>query len=948
MRIVDDDLLAGVARGSEQHVLTIEVSRERPHFDLELISNPHVDAPAADGDEGAPPRFDGLARAFVERYEKLRAPFSDAPPDLAIVRGEPIVQPPRGAPDVAREDAWAQIWRPALAGLAERAKATLWVRGGDSAPAAKQAETESDRSPTAPVDAQESAAIFAVRASGEEERGPLAHVVVLGWGGQLASGEGLPASRSQQLIAVLASSTSLNTPLHLVCVTPADELPDPVFRECERLRVSLLLTGAAEGTGVISLSRAGPRRGQGTSDLVVVRCPSFQRGVVSSGMARVRLDVWKGDAEVALVRDLGADLAAPPIQVVSPLLSASRVPNSERRLYSRVGELLEAGLEKADDEPAEAAIRRFGREAARMWSSDGYVKLCDDDGLVPLPETRHTRYHLLLLVRERDGRYQLLLGNHSPLRPSLLCDWNTLLLPAFKDARALLEHLRDDVVRQVRERAEDFERAAHARAFEQAVERILSDDGAHGDDFWAEEIREVASRKIRKISPTTGAVTECEYSLVTLLPLVDRNTAKPVEDGADRSREAERRRDRHRIVQWLDGLDTVVGSGTAERGLSLEALQADGCAVRWDPRVGLLDEPRREDRRRAERAAPGAIWFPLSSDGEEPLWRQCPSIVSRNADVMSWVEGVLDKKDVEGEGLPSELLLGSYGGASASYRFEGEIFPFEGRTRAADPEVAGISTVDALGKVRFAEDSDLDDESDPARKLPYDGAAFERVFLVSQEFELAGFSRRRIVLFPAEPGESFSDEVVSRRPLGALRPVQRYVLKAGLERAKEINEKVRPRLGEEGDEWGFARVRKGGAPQAVSVTPPIVEQLHPIDWDDAGESDFIVCDGNHRIVQSVWRERQPIAAVAVTGKLLQPYYARPFGRLEWDATADNELVVTPELASKYLARKVDRESLPADAKRKLKAVPDSDLYRRYYRDLTKGFGYMGGQGGRYV
>jgi hypothetical protein len=183
-----------------------------------------------------------------------------------------------------------------------------------------------------------------------------------------------------------------------------------------------------------------------------------------------------------------------------------------------------------------------------------------------------------------------------------------------------------------------------------------------------------------------------------------------------------------------------------------------------------------------------------------------------------------------------------------------------------------------------------------------------------------------------------------------LRPVQRYVLKAGLERAEQILEQVRPALAEANEPWGFARVRKGGAPKPVAVTPPIIEQLHPLDRECGGETDFIICDGNHRVVQTVWNGRQALPAVAVVGDLPEPYYARPFGRLEWEATAENEQVVTPDVASKYLPRKVDRKKdLPDnEARKKLGPVSDKMLFRRYYRDFESGFGHMGGQGGRFI
>ena len=138
----------------------------------------------------------------------------------------------------------------------------------------------------------------------------------------------------------------------------------------------------------------------------------------------------------------------------------------------------------------------------------------------------------------------------------------------------------------------------------------------------------------------------------------------------------------------------------------------------------------------------------------------------------------------------------------------------------------------------------------------------------------------------------------------------------------------------------------------MTVTPPLIEQAWRGDLDDLSESgliEFVVCDGNHRVVQGVWmRKGSAMPAVAVVGDLRRPYYARPFGRLEWEATAENELQVTPDLASKYLTRKVDwKDDLDDEGRRVLADVHETQWYRRDFRDLETGFGYMGGQGGRW-
>jgi hypothetical protein len=924
---IDEAFLDGLRTTPEEHITTVEGSQERPHFDIDVISDPYVDADEWDEDEGRSEASE-LVTHFVSRYDELREPFGDSSAEVVVVRGRREVKLPPGVDgSIDRESAEDRLWRPALTRLGTKGSSVLDV---DAA---------------APAGAEELGAVFRVSPDAESE--PLAYVVVLGWLGALAGGDERMAESSEELIRVLAGGVALNTPLHVICVTPFDRLSDPVSREAERLRVSLVLSGAQRRTDVVAVSRAGVNRGQGPTDLAVAWCPRFARGVPTSGIARVRLDVWKGDAEIAFRHDLGSDVPPKPVQVVTPLLTASRMSSSERRLYSTVTKLIESERNSCEDPERAERIDEFMEGVAKGWSDDGYVTLCEPGGCVPLNATRHTRYQLLLLAREREDGYDILLSNHSPLRPSPLSDWNTLLLPAFKDVRALLEHLRDDVLRQVRERAEDFERAAHAEAFEQAVEQVLAEEGDNPDDFWAEEVREVASKKIVKISPTTGAVTEFDYRLVTLLPLVDRAVARKEE-----GEEADQRRDaRRQIVKWLQGLDRVREDGadaSSARDLPLAALGSKGCGVRWDPDAGLTAEPDPDERRRARRASPGTIWFPLSGPGEPGLWERCPSIASRNGDVMAWVGEALDAKRKKNAPLPSELLLGKHETGPGSYAFEGDVFPFEGARRSRDPDVPGVSTVDAMEKVRLSDEYDLGDE------LAYADAKIKRGFLVRRKVK--GRDREAIFVYEAFEDESFGPEVEARKALGMLRPVQRYVLRPGLERAREIDEEVLSRLRREGEPWGFARVRKGGAPQAVTVTPPIVEQLHEDDRDDCPEDEhsqgleFLVCDGNHRVVQRVWRDKEAVPVIVVLGELRRPYYARPFGRLEWEATSDNELMVTPELASKYLSRKVVLEDLELskEARETLARVPESELNRRYLRDLTSGFGYMGGQGGRYA
>jgi hypothetical protein len=312
---------------------------------------------------------------------------------------------------------------------------------------------------------------------------------------------------------------------------------------------------------------------------------------------------------------------------------------------------------------------------------------------------------------------------------------------------------------------------------------------------------------------------------------------------------------------------------------------------------------------------------------------------------MTWVESELESRRRTDDTFPEQLILGRYAGGSEDYRvefgypFDGPPTPLDAHDQAEEKDVPAHSTTQALSLVRLNSDFDLGQEK------AYEGATFRRLWLVRAAAPV-GDDRDAIYVYPAERGErEFDPATADRAPLGLLRPVQRYVLLAGLERVEALDVAVRSYLGEDGDPWGFVRVRKGGAPSRVSVTPPIIEQLHSDDWSDPIlGTDFIVCDGNHRVVQFVWcQPGRALGAVAVIGALRRPYYARPFGALEWEATSENRLVVAPDVASKYLPRSVDDSQLLERFKGREKV-----LYRRYFRDLETGFGSVGGQGGKFA
>jgi hypothetical protein len=979
---VDEEFLTGVAEGREPYVVTVTVARNQPYLDIEVISDVHLSRPDP--------------AEFVNRFRRLRRAFNEGRPSHLLVSCGDLTagQQTGGGVD--------DVWTSAFERLRGQVPELLRIPGNR--------DVSSGGGPSARPHAAPVASVTRVCAADDPEPSrALGYVVVIGFDSNEArygnphvddygqiGGAQLDASR--RLVRTLATTIAVNAPIYVIGVVHHNLLPvqdrvltTPIDRSrlaaraseleclancaggevsalcatnhavaetwvgcttngpgflahCRDIRMSMVLHAQMHRREVTTISNISLAPGESPAELSIIACPSFAHAAGTSGMARLRINMWKGEAEVAFSYDMESDAQDRPIQIVRPLLSASRVAPAERRLYDTVRALLDRA--QTGSSPAVAGLAEFREHVEKSWAETGYVSLCNADGSLPdLPAARRTTYNLLLLLRERaSGGYDILLSRHTPLRASQLGDWDTLLMPAFKDVRYLLEHLRDDVLRQVVDQAEDLELAAHVRAFEEATGRILGNTDT--EDIWADQLREVASVTKRKISPTNGCVTDYEYHLVTLLPLIRR--PEP-DSGTDADRQGEqRRRDYHTIMDWLNELPSVRRRGDRARGsrvVPIEALHPGGSGLRWDPHVGLADEPITTGADAASRVPPGAIWFPLSDDDEpDSPWQQCPSIVARNADVMQWVDQELMRRRRSSDGsFPPEIVIGKLAHRPDEIEFVGAQFPFVAPAgdRPTTPDTPAASTVEAISKVTFITGFDLDG------KYAYRDLEVKRVFLARREIAVWSGTRDLILVFDAEThdpgavGRASTDAAI-----GVLRPVQRYVLRAGLQRAGELYERVLAGLE---DKWGFARIRKGDAPQPVTVTPPILEQLHPDDWEDErGEHEFILCDGNHRVVELVWNRGLVLPAVAVVGTPRQPYYAHPFSRYEWSITAENVQDKSPDQASKYATRKVDLEKLGPVAAAILSQWDEKVRYRRYYRDLSTGFGYMGGQGGRYV
>jgi hypothetical protein len=731
---------------------------------------------------------------------------------------------------------------------------------------------------------------------------------------------------------------------------------------CQQVRASLVLHGNMHQRAVTALVSMPLAAGQPATELTVLGAPAFAAERPASGMARISLDLWKGRAEIAFHYDTAPDGGPPgnPIQIIRPLVSASRVSSSERRLYTKVAGLVANALNTGSSEDR-AKVQAFASYVAKVWQSDGYAPVSMDDGTFPPlgDATRQNRYYLLLLLRETDGgNYEMLLNRHNPLSPSEVAEWDTLLMPAFRNVRDLMQRLHLDVVRQVVTQAEDIKRARSAKTFDDAVEMIQEGGGNLADDIWLSKIRELDTVHRKKISPTTGEITDYEYRLVVLTPFIrDRQSVNLDQEPDEWKRkqfEAELA-----VVDWLSELPSLQPPGTPISGrgtIPLEAIMSGGAGLRWEPAADPVDpdDVSEDDARRRAVLPPGAVWFPLpETDERHGLWTLAPSIRARNADVMCWVEErLVGRRTVDGR-YPPHIVLGKMTEKTGYSLAEGP-FPFARPPGDTSETRLATSTMEAMNRIEYIEDFDL------RKQRPYQGLDVRRTALVRRTIRVRSGRERDVILVFDATARHLSGKDLSffktcpddaeNGLLGVLRPAQRYVLESGLERAGWVNKFLADNCSD--DPWGFLRATFGGAGDPVALTPPVIEQVHWDDWDSDDDSriEFVVCDGNHRVVAKVWTGREVTAAIGVVGPPRQPYYARPFSPYEWDITAENRLTVSPDPRFRHAPRRVDPDKLgiTGEALREVKTMPRELRYRRYYRDLSTGFGPIGGQGGRYA
>jgi 3',5'-cyclic AMP phosphodiesterase CpdA len=713
----------------------------------------------------------------------------------------------------------------------------------------------------------------------------------------------------------------------------------------QRNRMSLVLHGHMHENAIQEISYTPFKQAGAARTITVLACPSFAGGTDFAGLkgiVNLSLDLQAGTIQIdatsapAEAKDWGT-----PVQVTRPLVSASRITPAENRLYFAMKKYLKQHLNlKSATTAQKAEIRRFEKYVDENMKEHGYVPICGKDGqrLAFLAPERYTRYYLLLLLRE-GIEPSILLNRHLPLRLSQLADWDTLLVPAFRSIHELLQRLREDLIRQHQEIAIQSVVAQKIAQNIRELGELIESEHVEGQDAEMNLVRFVAAKRFVKFSPTEAVPTEYEYTLVTFEPLIAADAAVAGAEsvgGADAKIETAYRT----IRGFLDGLPRItVGSyPTVGNTVPIESIGPSGTGLRWDP--ASMGNPEL-----SHSLPPGAVWFPVRkpSEGGDPHWKRCPSIVARNADVMTWIDEVLANLTTGRPTFPPEIQLGKWNRGAAAPEIR-EPLPFEQsdsvttRAKIRENEFAR-STVEALRLVRYEKTFDL------ARQLAY-AAPLEIKRVLLRKSTPDRYGRMVIEVVEADASKAI-DEQPDAVSLGILRPVQRYVLGAGLKRAGEANAKILDKLK---DPWGFARVNIPGSIADFSVTPPIVEELAPDEWEGDGTlKEFILCDGNHRVVQRVWQEGKPIQAVAICGRLPQPFYARPFSKFEWHITAENVLPSPPDTASKYAARQMDKKTRSGLSKTATDIIdrrPANESYRRYFRDLETGFGYLGGQGGR--
>ncbi|MBF0139317.1 MAG: hypothetical protein HQL74_03445 [Magnetococcales bacterium] len=321
----------------------------------------------------------------------------------------------------------------------------------------------------------------------------------------------------------------------------------------------------------------------------------------------------------------------------------------------------------------------------------------------------------------------------------------------------------------------------------------------------------------------------------------------------------------------------------------------ENCYFRYEP-----------DKKQEDRSTSGYIWFPLNG------WEANPAIKYRNGYIMDWVQRVIDELRNENDGhIHENLLLGH----ATTYSLHNYSF--------RKIEVRTFN--DLVEKLRCVP-LNYNPEN-----YPYATAQIRQVVL------------RRV---PHEGNDVIQvSQPDTNEILGFLCPSQRYVLRQGLNRARELrrnlintNRDYDPcNLGT--PQFGYLTAFRGN--RQLDILPPILESV----LNKSGE--FLICDGNHRVVQYCWNDGEPLNAILISNPTV-PYYIYQMRPEDWHVVASRPLSTTPELVCKYAVREMSEEEMKkyVSASIEKNKLPSSgSYYRVLYRNFSSAGFNLGAQGG---
>ncbi|MBF0136026.1 MAG: metallophosphoesterase [Magnetococcales bacterium] len=702
-----------------------------------------------------------------------------------------------------------------------------------------------------------------------------------------------------------------------------------VIEQLQDYQVSLVLHGhrhlnALQNVSYHPFDMLGSRRNM----LQIISCPPSKEN--DNNGVLLQLDLLAGGMRIEFLKK--SSKADRPKSI--PMVSASRISPGEMRLYREIhawldGENLPSGrpvdlLAKVETSRDKSAVNKFKNLSESVWKQFGYVQCCSlpeafwsnskqDNCLgqlfskeqapinFPLLPESHpgptSSYSLLLLVRyvRSNNRYDILLNNHFPLRMSDFSAWDTLLMPAFKahEIREFLYRIKMDMIAATdpRSNVNPYLYVDEEKLMKELDNKLKELNSDAILDI-AKQRRFVANESFVRFSPTDGIPRKYEYTLTTL-----DYFAADHRDGDKRS-----------FFKILNRIHTVDVS-TLNKG-----------ALRWEGEIS----------RGKPTLHRGIVWFPLNE------WRNCPAIVARNADVMCWVETCLN--NMRG---PENIRIGDrdyYHNTvclgELNLNNEGKLvkrvvanMTFDKNCPDVSDEVKEKINCYPQNLSKGLELVKLNKKMDLNGSQPYLGSSISHAYLKREKDNIVVFSDKEL-----------------KNKLGLLRPIQRYVLIDGLKRVERLSSELDALGFDIKNLEGYLIVEMVNSVKLLSVLPPVIEstQTREVNKENSVNNEFLVCDGNHRIVHHCWNKEEIYKVVLIDGPAY-PYYAYPFAANEWYVTASQKLYIPPSHANcKYTPRNVVQEIQGISGQK----IPEGERFRRYFRDFDSSFIHVGGQGGR--